>query len=372
MRAGFPLWVVANLKMFFRDRTTLFWSIVFPILFMGLLGLGFGRAQTVDFRVGVVDEDGTPWSAALWTTLSNDTLPFVVTNHTDPVSAVSLIERGDLDLVAVVPQGFGAFLQSQLNGTADPTATLRVRVYWGVTEQGTGALGVSILEDVLDGFYRGATGDAKKLALDPEPVNQRSLQYIDFLAPGILAMSIMQNGVFGLSLFIVGAREKKVLKRLQATPAGAGYILAGRIVPAIVISFVQSALLLSIAVFGFGVKIVGNIGIMLVAVAFGTLVFITLGFLISSVSKTVDSAESLTNVITLPMFFLGGVFIPIDRLPAAIQAIAHAMPLTYFADALREVMLGGAGFVEIAVDIAVLGGFAVVVFALAVKLFRWE
>jgi len=372
MRAGFPQWVVANLKMFFRDRTTIFWSILFPILLMGLLGLGFGKAQTIDFRVGVVDEDGTAWSAELRGVLDNRSLPFTVTNHSDAAVARSALERGDLDLVLVVPPGYGDFMANQTASRGNSTATIALPVYWGVSEQGSGAVAVQTLEKVLDSYFRARTLTPERLTFSPQAVNSKSLQYIDFLAPGIVAMSIMQNGVFGLSLFIVSAREKKILKRLQATPAGAAYILAGRIVPAVLISFIQSALLLSIAVFGFGVKITGNILVLVIAVAFGALVFICLGFLISSVSKSVDSAESLTNVLTLPMFFLGGVFIPLDRLPDAIQVVAKAMPLTYFADALRNIMLHGAGFAEVALDIGVLAVFAVVVFALAVRLFRWE
>jgi len=102
------------------------------------------------------------------------------------------------------------------------------------------------------------------------------------------------------------------------------------------------------------------------------IVFISFGFFVSSISKSADSAENLTGLITFPMFFLGGVFIPIDRLPEAVQVLAYMMPLTYFSDALREVMTRGAGIAEIAVDLGVLAVFAVVVFALAVKLFRWE
>ena len=371
MRKGFPLWVVANLKMFFRDRTTLFWAILFPILLMGLLGLGFGRAESLDVHLGVIDQDDTVWSHQLWTTLNNGSLHFRVTNYTDVDAAKAAVEKGDLDLVAVIPPGFGSFIQAHL---IDPnsTAKMNVTVYFGVSEQGTGVIGANTLHQVLDAFYRGVTNSPEALGVLPQGLNQRSLQYIDFLAPGIVAMSIMQNGVFGLSLFVVSAREKRILKRLQATPAGAGYILAGRIVPAVLISFVQTGVLLAIAVFGFGVKITGNIGVLILTVAFGALVFICLGFLVSSVSKTVDSAESLTNVITLPMFFLGGVFIPIDRLPAAIQAVAHAMPLTYFSEALRNIMLHGAGLAEVWFDVAILTAFAVVIFAAAVKLFRWE
>jgi len=377
MMRGFPIWVVANLKMFFRDRVTMFWAIVFPILLMGLLGLAFGRAQGIDVRVGVVNQDavnGTAsfWSVQLWSTLDKTHPPFEVANYTDVDAAKAKVESGELDVVVVIPPGFGAWLQSQIPPSANAT-NFTVPVYVGRSEQGTGAIGAQTLQQLLDRFYEAVTGSAHKLRIDEQaPLTQQSFQYIDFLAPGIIAMSVMQNGVFGLSLFIVSAREKRILKRLQATPAGASYILAGRIVPAILVSFVQTGVLLSIAIFGFGVHITGNPGVLAISIAFGALVFITLGFLISSVSKTVDSAESLTNVITLPMFFLGGVFIPLDRLPQSIQYVGAAMPLTYFSDALRNIMLHGAGFGAVGTDVLVLTGFAVVIFVTAVKLFRWE
>ena len=369
---GFPGWVVANLRMFIRDRGTVVWAILFPIVFMGLLGLGFGRADPVAFDIGVNDEDGTTWSHALWTTFANESLPFDVANFTDRDTGVAAVRDGTLDVLVVVPTGFGAFMENQTSAAGDRNVTLALVVYWGFDEQGSGQVALQTVQEVSDGFFRAATNNPPMLIVAPQAVSAQSLGYIDFLAPGILSMAIMQSGVYGLALFIVSAREKRILKRLHATPAGAAYILTGRIVPALLISLVQTALLLSLAVFAFGVHIVGNIGILLVATLFGAIVFISLGFLVSSVSKSVDAAENLTGLVTFPMFFLGGVFIPIDRLPEAVQILAYMMPLTYFSDALREVMIRGAGFAEIAVDLGVLAVFAAVVFALAVKLFRWE
>ncbi|HKZ63799.1 MAG TPA: ABC transporter permease [Thermoplasmata archaeon] len=367
---GFPQWVVANLKMFFRDRGTLFWALLFPIIFMGLLGLGFGRADPVEFQVGIVDEDQTPWSERLWTTLSNESLPFVLTNYTDRDAASAAVEAGDLDVALVIPSNFDTFMANQTNGSANETLVLPA--WFGVDAQGSGAVSVQALQEAVDAFFRFWTRSPPKLGVGAFPLSARNLEYIDFLAPGILAMSIMQSGVYGLALFIVTSREKRILKRLHATPAGAAFILAGRIVPALLISFIQTAVLLSVAVLAFGVQIVGNLGILLIAAGFGAVVFISLGFLVSSVSKSADSAENLTGIVTLPMFFLGGVFIPIDRLPEAVQYLAYAMPLTYFSDAVRQIMVNGAGLGEVAVDLGVLAIFALAVFALAVKLFRWE
>ncbi len=369
---GFPRWVGANLKMFYRDRATVFWAILFPIVFMGLLGLGFGRTDPVRFDVGVIDRDGTTWSLAFWRTLSNESLPFDVANYTDRDAALALVEDGTLDVVVVIPSGFAGFMENQTLPGGDRNQTLQLPVYWGVDEQGSGGVALQAVNEVADGFFRAVTGSPPRLGVAPEAVAAQTLDYIDFLAPGILAMAVMQSGVYGLALFIVSSREKRILKRLHATPVSAAYILAGRIVPSLLISFVQTCLVLALAVFAFGVHIVGNILVLIVAAFFGALVFICFGFFVSSISKSADSAENLTGLITFPMFFLGGVFIPIERLPGAVQVLAYMMPLTYFSDALRGVMIHGAGLADVAVDLGALALFAAVVFALAVKLFRWE
>jgi ABC-2 type transport system permease protein len=324
----------------------------------------------VEFKVGIVDEDDSGWSARLWTTLSNESLPFVVSNFTERDAASAAVEAGGLDVALVIPPGFGDFMDNQTGGNV--SGTLSLPAWYGVDEIGSGQVGLQAVQEVTDNFFRIWTVSPAQLTVSGQAVAAQNLQYIDFLAPGILSMAIMQSGVYGLALFIVSSREKRILKRLHATPAGAAYILAGRIVPALLISFIQTALLLTLAVVAFGVNIVGNIGVLIVAAGFGAVVFISLGFLVSSVSKSADSAENLTGLITFPMFFLGGVFIPIERLPEAVQVLAYSMPLTYFSDALRQIMIHGGGFGEVAVDLGVLALFAAAVFALAVKLFRWE
>ncbi|HLB67596.1 MAG TPA: ABC transporter permease, partial [Thermoplasmata archaeon] len=148
---GFPGWVVANLRMFIRDRGTVVWAILFPIVFMGLLGLGFGRADPVAFDIGVDDEDGTTWSHALWTTFANESLPFDVANFTDRDTGVAAVRDGTLDVLVVVPTGFGAFMENQTSAAGDRNVTLALVVYWGFDEQGSGQVALQTVQEVSDG-----------------------------------------------------------------------------------------------------------------------------------------------------------------------------------------------------------------------------
>jgi len=368
---GFPHFAFANVKMIFRDRGAIFWSFLFPIVFMGLLGLGFGRTDAISFDLAVVDQDGTAWSHGLSELLENESLPFKVSGLNESATAHRALESGDLDLIVVIPRGFGDFMDNQTRPGGDRNLTANVTVYFGADPQGNSQVGFGVVREAITAFYRGSQGKPDSLGVAPESVNSRSLGYIDYLAPGILAMSVMQTGVYGLTFFLVSAREKKILKRLQATPLGASRLLLARILPALLICFLQAVILLAVAVLAFGVD-VGGLPLVFLLVAVGAVVFICLGFLISSFARTIDSAESLIGVITMPMFFLGDVFIPVDRLPFPVNAISHGMPLTFFSHALRAVMIRGAGLGEVAVDLGVLGVFAIIVFFIAVKMFRWE
>src|SRR3970282_310376 len=187
-------------------------------------------------------EHGARWSHALWTTFANESLPFDVANFTDRDTGVTAVKDGTLDVLVIVPKGFGAFMHNQTSPAGDRNVTLALVVYWGFDEQGSGQGALQTVQEGSDGVFRAATNNPPLLIVAPQAVSAQSLGYIDFLAPGILSMAIMQSGVYGLALFIVSSREKRILKRLPPTPAGARDILTGRIVPAPLISLVPIAL----------------------------------------------------------------------------------------------------------------------------------
>ena len=100
--------------------------------------------------------------------------------------------------------------------------------------------------------------------------------------------------------------------------------------------------------------------------------FLALGYVIASFAKTEDSANGMTSMIQFPMMFLSGAFFQIDQMPQFLQVVARIIPLTYLADALRQVMVGGAAFAPLWVCAAVLLGWLVVCFGIAARKFQWQ
>ena len=131
-------------------------------------------------------------------------------------------------------------------------------------------------------------------------------------------------------------------------------------------------IIIGLGVVFFGVEVTGPWILTAFFVALGAVAFLALGYVIASFAKTEDSANGMTSVVQFPMMFLSGTFFPIEAMPAPLQTIARAIPLTYLADALRQVMVGGAAFASLGVCAAVLAGWLVVCFFIASRRFQWQ
>ncbi|MBU4490820.1 MAG: ABC transporter permease, partial [Actinobacteria bacterium] len=163
-----------------------------------------------------------------------------------------------------------------------------------------------------------------------------------------------------------------ILRRIKVSPISLPTFLGSGIATVLILAFAQAVLLLLVGVVAFGVNIGGNYFYMGVIVLVGALSFLALGFMISSLAGTAKSATLAATAVAMPMMFLAGIFFPIDFIPKWLSVIAQCLPLYYFADALREVMINGASLAAVWLDIVVLVAFGIVCFLVSVKFFRWE
>jgi len=358
---GFYKLLIASFKQFFRDKTALFFTFAFPLLFMLIFGLVFSGNGDVKYDIGLVNND----SSAIGTQISGilHQVPIFKIKDGELDSSLAELKKGQLRAVVVIP----ADLQSSI--AAGKAAD--ITVHYDPSQTTSAQIILPVLREVINEINRHLTQQPALLRLTEESTQAQNLRNIDYMVPGILAMSILFLGLFG-GLPLVEWREKQVLKRFGATPIRRSTVLSTQIAYRLVLAILQALIIIVIAYFVFDVPIVGNWLVLLGLVLMGTFTFVSLGYFAVSRARTTEGAMPIVQLIQFPMLFLSGIFFPVEFMPDFMRPIVTAMPLTYLGDALRQVMVNATPLYSLTTDIVVLAAWLVVSAVLAVRLFRWE
>ncbi len=349
---------VASLKMYFRNRPALFFSLLMPLLLMGIFGvLNFGQFSRVN--VGLVDRAHNSVSERLIEVLSESEII-----HLTLGTRAELVQRlvdGGLTFLLVLPEDFGEARRLSM-----------VETLFDGSQPEDAQVADAVVSRILNDLTLEISGTERMFELDRFEVQGRQFNYIDFLVPGIIAMSIMQTGIFSVVFAIVQFRQQGVLRRLRAAPIHPGHFLAGQVITRLIVSILQTLVLLGVGIFLLGLDVRGSILALLLLAIIGGAVFISMGYAISGVAKTEESAAPIANLIALPMFFLSGVFFPREVLPSALESITGFFPLTYLAHGMRQVTADGYSLAQISGDLLGLSIWMFLSFVAATALFRWE
>jgi ABC-2 type transport system permease protein len=220
----------------------------------------------------------------------------------------------------------------------------------------------------LAGVSSGVAGIVDSINLQVNRI-YGNIEYIDFLVPAVLAMTVMMSCMMGMGQSIAGERETGELARLFMTPTSVATVVGGKIISKLIIETVRAMILLVAAFLLFGITIHGNVFLAIGLLVLGALCFVGFGMMISATASTQEDYTQMVMPLTMPMMFVSGVFYPIETMPWIFQKIAYLFPLTYLNDAMRGVMLKGSGIGDIWIDIVVLSAFLIVFFAVGVARF---
>jgi ABC-2 type transport system permease protein len=336
---------IASMKMIVRDRTALFFSLAFPIVFMTLFGLIFGNAGSSRPSLDVVGNG--PIVGAL-----QQSKAVKLHVRADARTALKRVHDGD-ETGALIVSGTQAHLYYQASSTVQ------------------GPILLAVVQGVANALNVAGSDRPPRVDMTSSSVENRDLSYIDYLVPGLLAMAISQSAVFGIAFALVAYRAKGILRRLRLTPMPLGEFATARVLTALTLALAQAVVLLAVGHFAFGVAIAGNLLSLLPLIALGALCFIAIGLLVGSIAKTEDAAAAMANLVTLPMTFLAGVFFPLDSAPGVVQGISKVLPLTYLADGLRGVAVRDHSFAWTLPKLGVLAAFTVVIVGASLRSFRW-
>jgi ABC-2 type transport system permease protein len=344
-----------------RDRSTIFWLFIMPLLFVVIFGLAFGRSDVGGYQVGLAVDQASPTGAAL-TQAFRGVKAFKLSTGTAEHELAKLRD-GDRHAVVTLAPGTSA--------SAAPAAATVVVVTYDPSRAAAAQIVLPIIRQVVDGVDRGLSGRPPLLAVEERSVRSDNLRYIDFFLPGIIGFSIMQGGMFAAIPF-TQLRETRVLKRFRATPVSRWAVLVSQGITRLLMSLAQTAVLLGAGKLFFNIHVSANWPGVVAFVLLGGAVFLALGFAVSGLARTEEAVPALVQVVSFPMMFLAGVFFPVENFPSFVQPLARILPLTFLGDGLRQAMVGGAALNPMWLDYLALCGWAAVAGLLAVRLFRWE
>lgn len=346
------------LKIFLRDRQSIFFSLFFPIIFMTVFG--FVNRDGVDaVNIGVINNSAAPSAIEFIQELIDNPVFSVTVGLEDRLRPQ--LEEGEQTLVIIVPREFD---------TASEGTTLQVLVDAAQVQQ----LGLilPVLEQSLVEIEREFREIEPMFNLLVEDVKARSQSYLDFLLPGLMALTLMQLSIAGSGFNIVEFRRKGILKRLFVTPIKPKDFIASIVMARMAIVLIQLSVLIAFALLVLDVKIVGSLPSFYLMIILGTFIFLCLGFCLGSIAKTQQAVMAVGNIVIFPQIFLSGIFYPIESMPELIQPIAHILPLSFVSTGMREIAINGATLAEIIPSLVGIAVWFVVSFILATRLFVWK
>jgi len=338
---------------FFRDRTALFFTILFPLMFLLLFG-GIFKDQTAPKSdvieigdVALLDQMPAEVKGQLDQVLK-------VERTTDRVAALDRVRKGEVD--AAVEQ-----------------VGSRIVLHYSAADQVKSATVQGLFNSLVQTGNLQRAGVTPAFELEAAQVEDESLKTIQYITPGLLGWAIATGAMFAAALTLVTWRQKKLLRRLRLSPVGVWTIAGARVIVSIVIALVQTAIFIGVASIPyFGLRLSAYWWMAIPLIIVGTLAFLSLGLLAGSFSKTPEAATAIANLIVLPMAFLSGAFFPLEGAPAWLQTISKFLPLRHLVDGMQAVMVRGQGPADVLPQLGILLAFAGVVSAIAVALFRWE
>tara|TARA_B100001093_G_scaffold472864_1_gene496337 strand:- start:216 stop:1259 length:1044 start_codon:yes stop_codon:yes gene_type:complete len=339
---------IAASKMFFRRKSSIFWSLFFPVVTMLVLGnagfIGYSAPNVGLYINSEIDNDTVSKLKS-----SNS---ITIRDYLSETDALTALEKGTLSALI----------------TLDNNSEIIVTTRKGdVAEQ-------EVVENFVFKIMNENIGEIKNVTNEIAEMNYQG--YKGFIVPGIAAMAIMQNGIFSVVFTLLSYKNQGVLKRLKAAPISPSHFIVGHLISRVSIIILQTFILLLMGVFVLGVSIGQGSILAWINILFlsflGGILFLAIGLAISSLAPNEDSAPAIANLVTFPMLFLSGVFFPIDFLPKIIGYISNLLPLTHLAQGIRLSALYGNSPIMTMPQIGITFAWLALSFFICAISFKWE
>jgi ABC-2 type transport system permease protein len=358
------LWSItkASLSAILRSPSTVLFSLAFPLIFILVFGF-IGGSGKVSFSIAIDKTSDT--ANPVYTALKS-------------VPGITIIHKADAALKEDIEKGrITAVINIQKNTALTSPYIIDLKSAESVNPQNLQVL-KSIIGSIVANINKSKYPQTPTYATISENVQKipgRTYRSIDFILPGQLGFSLLSAGVFGVAFLFFNLRQQLVLKRFYATPIQRPYIILGEALSRVIFQLSTAVIIILIGRFAFHYTLVHGVTTFLeiIVLSFIALIlFMGFGFIVSGIAKTESTIPPLANIVTLPQFLLAGTFFPIDVFPGWLQVFCKILPLTHFNNAMRKIAFEGAHLSDCLKEIGILMLWAIVVYAVAIKVFKWE
>ena len=359
--------LLANLKMLIRNRQALFWALVFPLIFVivfGLFDVG-GNPSQVD--MAIINHSNSPLSRSISDRLAKIRLLNITEEFNKESEATDALADGPLEYVLVIPPTLGTMQkESRVESPLpfilhyDENTPLINQMVFGMVRQFLGEVNLDLARA------------PQKVSLATKAIQTQDVEYFDVLLVGLVGMAVMFNSIGVISVKISGYRLQRILRRIQMTPLSTSHYFTAEILTQLILTLVQSAIILAVGIFVFGAKLHGNIFWLFLIVMFANIVFLNIGFIVGGRANSPGAASGIANVIALPMMFFSGTFFPTSGLPAFLPELVKILPLTPTIEAMRGIAIDGKAIWEVWPQMALISAWIAFSSLVAIKTFKFD
>ncbi len=373
---------IASIKMYFRNFTAVFFTFIFPIIFLVVFGF-ISSSGSITLDVAYFNNSETELAsefdavfrdAVIDGNLSeeeNEGRIFRIDTEVESEEiAREKLADGDLNATIIVPENFGQ------NGEFGPVGQVEVLI--DESNVAFGEVTGNVINGILNDFnVRASVALTGQQPITPFSVTTAGVQSddlddIDYLVPGIIAFSILSLGVFSITEGFIQLKTDGSLRRLHVTPIKPISFLIAQSLTRLLMTVINVLTMLAIGIFMFGFNLNGDIFNFMLFSVFGIILFLGFGYAIAGWARDSNQAAPISNIIFFPMMFLSGTFFPRESFPDWLQPITDYIPLTYVANGLRDIANNGTTILGLGPELLGVGVWTVVIYFIAIKLFRWE
>ncbi len=369
-------------KRFMRDGTSLFFTFLFPLIFLLVFGAIFNN-QTTSFDVAIINHSKSEFAKQfVEQAKANKDTTLKVKDVKDMQEAREKLKHSELSGIIELPADFGTVTLAQPGAPqpgqgsaagqtqARPSGTLRV-LYAKGSEQSGNTL-TAIMGQIIDGINKGMGQPEPPLKVAGQAVGDEQLKTFDYTFTGLLAFSLLSMGIFGLANQMPTEKQKGSYRRLRASPFTAGQLILAMGIHYTIVSLLSAAMMLVVGMSVFHFTMRGNWLLLVSFITLAALLMVGFGLLIGGWAKNENQSAPLGNLVAFPMMFLSGTFFPSFMFPEWLRTLSQFIPMTPVTDGLRLIMTEHASLAEVLPYAGAIGLWMLVVYVAAIKLFRWE